>query len=62
MKFGLCHLVIIDDGTPLKSAFVAICKALDMNYDILAKSNHKELTVEHFRHFLNKAVTIAIKD
>ena len=62
MKFGLCHLVIIDDGTPFKGDFVAMCIALDLNYDILAKRNHKGLTVEHFHRFLNKAVTIAMED
>ena len=62
MKFGFCHLVVIDDGTPFKGAFVAICTALDLNYEILAKRSHKGLTVEHFHRFLNKAVTIAVED
>ena len=62
MKFGVCHLVVIDDGTPFKDAFVAMCTALDLNYDILAKRNHKGLTVEHFHRFLNKAMTIAIEN
>ena len=62
MKFGLCHLVVIDDGIPFKSAFVAMCTALDFNYDILAKRNHKDLTVEYLHRFLNKAVTIAMED
>ena len=25
MKFGLCHLVVLDDGNPIKGAFVAMC-------------------------------------
>ena len=62
MKFCLCYLVIIDDGTPFKGAFVAMCTALDIKYDILTKRNHKGLTVEHFHRFLNKTVTIAIED
>ena len=62
MMFGLCHLIIIDYGTPFKSDFVAMCKALDLNYDILAKRNDKELTVEHFHRFLNKVVTISMED
>ena len=62
MKFGLCRLVVIDDGTPFKGAFVAMCTALDLNYDILAKRNHKGLTVEHFHRFFNKAVTIWMED
>ena len=62
MKFDLRHLVVIDDGTPFKDAFVAMYKALDLNYEILAKCNHKGLTIEHFHRFLNKAVIIAMKD
>ena len=62
MMFGLCHFIIIDYGTPFKCAFVAMCKNLDLNYDILAKRNDKELTVEHFHRFLNKVVAISMED
>ena len=62
MKFGLCHLVVIDDDTPFKGDFVAMCTALDLNYDILAKRNNNGLTDGHFHRFLNNAVTIAIED
>ena len=61
MKFGLCHLVVIDHGTPFKGAFVAMCMDLNLNYDILAKRNHKGLTVEIFHHFLKKAATIVME-
>ena len=60
MKFGLCHLVVLDDGTPFKGAFIAMCKALKLKYDILDKRNHKGLSVEHFHRFLKKASTIAM--
>ena len=62
MKFGLYHLVVIDDGTPFKGDSVAMCTALELNYDILTKRNHKGLTVKHFHRFLNKAATIAMED
>ena len=62
MTFGVCHLVVIDDGTPFKNAFVAMCKTLDLIYDIIVKRYHKGLTDEHFRRFLNKIVTIAMED
>ena len=58
----LYHLVVIDDGNPCKFAFVAMCKNLDQNYGILVKRNYQILTVEHFNRFLNKVVTIAIKN
>ena len=25
MKFDLCHLVVLDDDTPFKGAFIAMC-------------------------------------
>ena len=62
MKFGMGHLVVIDDGTPFKGAFVAMCQALNLNYDVLARCNHKGLSVEHFHRFLNKSVTIAAEE
>ena len=48
MKFGLYHLVVLDDGTPFKEVFIAMRQALNLNYDIFAKWNHKGLSVEHF--------------
>ena len=62
MKFGMCYLIVLDDGTPFKGAFVAMCQSLNLNYEILAKRNHKGLSVEHFHRFLNKSVTIAAED
>ena len=62
VKFGVCHLVILDDGSPFKGVFSAICKALRINYEILAKRNHKGLLVEKFHRFLNKVITIAAED
>jgi len=51
MKFGLCYLVVLDDGNLFKGVFVAMCKSLKPNYDVLAKHNHKGLSVEHSRRF-----------
>ena len=39
-----------------------MCKALRINYKIIAKHNHKGLLVEKFHRFLNKAITIAAKN
>ena len=62
MKFGLCHLVIIDDIIPFKSNFTAMCDCLTINYKVIAKRNHKDVSVEHVHRFLNKVVNIASKD
>ena len=34
MKFGMCHLVVLDDGTPFEGAFIAMYQTLHLNYDI----------------------------
>ena len=39
-----------------------MCDALNLNYDVIAKLNHKGLTVEHFHPFLNKSITISAED
>ena len=62
LKFGMYHLVAIDDGAPFKRAFVAMCQALNLNYDVFAKRNHKGLSVENFHRFLNKSITIAAEE
>ena len=62
MKSGMCYIIVLDDGTPFKGAFVAMFQSLNLNYEILAKRNHKGLSVEHFHRFLNKSVTIAAED
>ena len=62
MKFGMCYLIVLDDGTPFKEVFVAMWHSLHLNYEVLAKRNHKGLSVEHFHRFLNKSVTIAAED
>ena len=62
MKFGLCQFVVLDDGISFKGAFIAMCDALNLNYDVFAKRIHKGLTVEHFHRFLNKSITISAED
>ena len=59
-KFDLWHLVVLDDGTQFKGDFVAVCNTIYLNYDILARNNHKVLLIEHFHHFLNKATKIVM--
>ena len=62
LKFGICHLLILDDCSPFKDVFTAMCKSLNINYDVLAKRNDKGLLVEMFCRFINKAITIASED
>ena len=62
IKFSGCHLVVLDDSTPIHIYVFAIYNILDLNDDILAKHNHKGLSVENFYRFLNKATTIEMED
>ena len=39
-----------------------MCRALNLNYDILAKSNYKGLSVEYFHRFLNKSVIVVAEE
>ena len=39
-----------------------MCQSLNLNYNVLAKHNHKDLSVEYFHRFLNKSVIIATED
>ena len=59
LKFGLCHLFILDDDFSFKRAFVAMCEVLNLNHDVLMKRNYKGLTVKYIHRFLNKSVSIA---
>ena len=57
-KIGICHLLILDDDNSFKCAFIGMCESLNINYDVLAKRNHKDLLVEKFHRFLIKTITI----
>ena len=62
LKFGICHLLILDDCRPFKGVFIAMCKSFNIKYDVLAKRSHKDLLVEKFHRFINKAIKIAAED
>ena len=51
IKFCICYLVVLDDDTPFKEAFIIMRQSLNLNYDVLAKRNYKGLSVEHFHRF-----------
>ena len=61
MRIGLCHMIVLDDGSPFKGAFI-MCDALNLNHDVHAKHNHKGLIVDYFHRFLNNSVIIAAED
>lgn len=51
LKFSLCSLVVLDDGIYFKGAFIAMCTALYLCYDIIVARNHKVFYVECFNRF-----------
>ena len=62
LKFGVCHLVVHNNGRPFKGAFSMIFTALNLNCNALNNHYHKGLTVEHFYQFLSKTETINLDD
>ena len=62
LEFDLDHIVVLNDGSVFKGTFIDMCQALNLNYDVLTKHNHKDLEVEHFHRFFNKSVTIAAEN
>ena len=58
MKFGLCHLVVLDGSSGFKRTFIGMCQALNLYYNFLAKRNHMGITVENFHGYLKKSITI----
>ena len=62
LKFGICALMVINDGKPFKGLFTVTCTALKLSLDCTAKRNHKSLSVERYHRFPKKVVTIATSD
>ena len=46
LKFDLCSLVVIDDGTSFKAVFAIACDALRLPFECAARCNIKSLLVE----------------
>lgn len=62
MKFGLCHLVVIHNGTLFKIIFSVMRDYLTINCEFVDKRNHKDISAERLHRFLNKSVIIASND
>ena len=57
-SFGMCVIVVIDDGSTFKGHFILMCEALKIQYWILLRGNHKGNSCERYHIFLNKTQTI----
>lgn len=58
LKFGLCAVVVVDDGSTFRGLFEDMCKLLKIRFHAAAKSNHKSTGVERFHACLNRGATI----
>ena len=54
LTFGMCSVVVIDDGSPFKGIFVTMCTKLKPNYWCLAQGNHRGNSVEKYHRYLDK--------
>ena len=58
LSFGMCIVVVVDDGSPFKDAFTAMCLTLKINFWCLSHGNHKDNSVEPYHRYLNNTQTI----
>ena len=61
-SFGMCSVVVIDDGSSFKNMFMDMCKKLCLTYWVLSRGSHKGNYVNHYHRFLNKTQAIAGND
>ena len=62
LKFGICIMVVCDDGNEFRGTFEKMCNKLNIKFHIVAKRNHKAVGVERFHKFLNKAQKISTEE
>ena len=55
LKFGICVMVVCNDGNEFRGTFEKMCNKLNIKYHIVAKRDHKTVGVERFHRVLNKA-------
>ena len=62
LSFGMCSVVVIDDGSSFETVFKLMCEALGITYWCLSRGNHRGNSVERYHRFLNKTQAIAGND
>ena len=60
--FGMCSVVVIDDGISFTGVFILMCTKLGITYWCLSQGNHRSNSVERCHRFLNKAQAIVGND
>ena len=62
LMFGICFVVVVDDGSSFKSTFIDMCIQVKIHYWCLSRGNHKGNSVERYHRFLNKTQAIVGND
>ena len=62
LRFGLCVLVVIDEGREFCGLFRSMCAKLNIRCHVVAKRNHKAVGVERFHRFLNHSQRICSEE
>ena len=62
LKFRLCGLMVIDDGSNFKGIPIDVYEYLNISVYLLAKRNNKGLSVKYFHRVLVKTTTISVED
>ena len=62
LKFGLCELMIIDDGLNFKGILTSVCECLKIPVNLLAKRNATNLFSERFHRVLDRTTIIISED
>lgn len=62
LKFGLCVMVAINNGIEFYDTFKKMYKALNIQFHIIAKRNHKVIGLERFLKQFNLSEKILTKE
>jgi hypothetical protein len=62
LKFGLCLMVVVDEGKEFCGLFRSMCRHLNIRCHVVAKRNHKAVGVERYHRFLNHAQRICAEE
>ena len=62
LKFGICMMVVIDDGNEFRGTFEILCNKLNIRFYIVVVQNHKAVGVERYHRFLNLAHKISTEE
>ena len=60
--FGLPKMIVLDAGSEFAGTLAAMCKALEIEYYLVTKENHRAIAVERFHRYMNKVQKLHAMD